>query len=38
MLGAVDACSSLFCTLLERKELFVGKLPEEEEAFRGEYL
>ncbi|TMS08692.1 Nucleolar complex protein 4-like protein [Larimichthys crocea] len=27
VVSAVDACSKLFCTLLERKELFVGKLP-----------
>ncbi|XP_072228203.1 nucleolar complex protein 4 homolog isoform X1 [Leuresthes tenuis] len=35
VLGAVDACSKLFYTLLERKELFIGKLPEEEEALSG---
>ncbi|KAE8285191.1 Nucleolar complex protein 4-like protein [Larimichthys crocea] len=37
VVSAVDACSKLFCTLLERKELFVGKLPEEEDALSGEY-
>ncbi|XP_077353516.1 nucleolar complex protein 4 homolog [Festucalex cinctus] len=34
---AVDACSNLFCTLLERKELFKGKLPAEDDALSGEY-
>lgn len=37
VIGAVSACSKLFCTLLERKELFRGKLPGEEEALSGEY-
>ncbi|XP_028273882.1 nucleolar complex protein 4 homolog [Parambassis ranga] len=32
VVSAVGACSKLFCTLLERKELFIGKLPGEEEA------
>uniref|UniRef100_A0A8D3BQK9 CCAAT-binding factor domain-containing protein n=1 Tax=Scophthalmus maximus TaxID=52904 RepID=A0A8D3BQK9_SCOMX len=32
---AVSACSKLFCTLLERKDLFIGKLPGEEEAVSG---
>lgn len=35
--SAVNACSKLFCTLLEKKELFLGKLPGEEEAVSGEY-
>ncbi|XP_061554556.1 nucleolar complex protein 4 homolog isoform X2 [Phycodurus eques] len=34
---AVNACSSLFCTLLERRELFQGKLPPEDDALSGEY-
>ncbi|KAI9524794.1 Nucleolar complex protein 4 [Dissostichus eleginoides] len=34
--SAVNACSKLFCTLLEKKELFLGKLPGEEEAVSGE--
>ncbi|KAM9735739.1 nucleolar complex protein 4 homolog [Menidia menidia] len=34
---AIDACSKVFCALLERKELFVGKLPGEEEALSGGY-
>ncbi|XP_026194727.1 nucleolar complex protein 4 homolog [Anabas testudineus] len=37
VVSAVNACSTLFCTLLERKELFVGKLPAEEEALSGGY-
>nr|XP_046231590.1 nucleolar complex protein 4 homolog isoform X2 [Scatophagus argus] len=37
VISAIDTCSKLFCTLLERKELFVGKLPEEEEALSGGY-
>uniref|UniRef100_A0A7N9B1Z9 Nucleolar complex associated 4 homolog n=1 Tax=Mastacembelus armatus TaxID=205130 RepID=A0A7N9B1Z9_9TELE len=36
VVSAVDACSKLFCTLLERKELFVGKLPGEDEALSGQ--
>ncbi|XP_057674078.1 nucleolar complex protein 4 homolog [Corythoichthys intestinalis] len=34
---AVDACSRLFGTLLERNELFKGKLPAEDDALNGEY-
>uniref|UniRef100_A0A3B4ZM38 Nucleolar complex associated 4 homolog n=1 Tax=Stegastes partitus TaxID=144197 RepID=A0A3B4ZM38_9TELE len=30
VVSAVNACNKLFCTLLERKELFVGNLPGEE--------
>uniref|UniRef100_A0A8C9Y6W0 Nucleolar complex associated 4 homolog n=1 Tax=Sander lucioperca TaxID=283035 RepID=A0A8C9Y6W0_SANLU len=37
VVNAVNACSKLFCTLLEKKELFLGKLPGEEEALSGEY-
>ncbi|XP_049460685.1 nucleolar complex protein 4 homolog [Epinephelus fuscoguttatus] len=37
VVNAVSACSKLFCTLLENKELFLGKLPGEEEALSGEY-
>ncbi|XP_054612330.1 nucleolar complex protein 4 homolog [Dunckerocampus dactyliophorus] len=37
VVGAVDACSDLFCTLLERKKLYKGKLPDEEEALSGPY-
>lgn len=38
VVNAVNACSKLFSTLLEKKDLFLGKLPtgEEEEAFIGE--
>uniref|UniRef100_A0A669EK42 Nucleolar complex associated 4 homolog n=1 Tax=Oreochromis niloticus TaxID=8128 RepID=A0A669EK42_ORENI len=32
VISAVAACSELFCALLERKELFLGKLPGEEDA------
>lgn len=32
VVSAISACSKLFCTLLERKELFKGKLPEDEES------
>ncbi|XP_075999468.1 nucleolar complex protein 4 homolog [Genypterus blacodes] len=35
VVSAINACGELFCTLLERGELFVGKLPEEEEAMSG---
>ncbi|KAM9794192.1 nucleolar complex protein 4 homolog [Syngnathus typhle] len=34
---AINACSNLFCTLLERKELFNGKLPAEDDALNGDY-
>uniref|UniRef100_A0A8C4EE97 CCAAT-binding factor domain-containing protein n=1 Tax=Dicentrarchus labrax TaxID=13489 RepID=A0A8C4EE97_DICLA len=37
VISAADACGKLFCTLLERKELFIGKLPGEEEALGGGY-
>ncbi|XP_031433237.1 nucleolar complex protein 4 homolog [Clupea harengus] len=32
----VNACGQLFCDLLERGDLFVGKLPKEEELLEGE--
>lgn len=32
---AVEACSSLFCSLLQRREMFRGELPGEEEAMAG---
>ncbi|GAA6214962.1 nucleolar complex protein 4 homolog [Lates japonicus] len=36
VISAVNSSSKLFCTLLERKDLFIGKLPgEEEEALSG---
>ncbi|XP_032395906.1 nucleolar complex protein 4 homolog [Etheostoma spectabile] len=37
VVNAVNACCKLFCTLLEKKELFLGKLPGEEEALSGGY-
>ncbi|XP_061658094.1 nucleolar complex protein 4 homolog isoform X2 [Syngnathoides biaculeatus] len=37
VITAVNACSSLFCTLLQRKELFRGKLPAEDDALSGDY-
>uniref|UniRef100_UPI003AAAD26F nucleolar complex protein 4 homolog n=1 Tax=Centroberyx gerrardi TaxID=166262 RepID=UPI003AAAD26F len=37
VVSAVNACSKLFCALLERRELFVGKLPGEEEMLSGEH-
>ncbi|KAL4004848.1 F-box protein 23 [Sarotherodon galilaeus] len=37
VISAVAACSELFCALLERKELFLGKLPGEEDALSGGY-
>ncbi|XP_071322461.1 nucleolar complex protein 4 homolog [Trachinotus anak] len=37
VISAVSSCSKLFCTLLERKDLFIGKLPGEEEALNGGY-
>ncbi|KAF7658708.1 hypothetical protein LDENG_00008550 [Lucifuga dentata] len=35
--SAINACSKLFCTLLERRDLFLGKLPEEDEVMSGGY-
>lgn len=35
VISAVAACSELFSALLERKELFLGKLPGEEDALSG---
>lgn len=35
MVDAVGACGALFCSLLQRGEMFRGTLPEEEEAMRG---
>ncbi|MEQ2269749.1 Nucleolar complex protein 4 [Xenotaenia resolanae] len=32
---AVNACCKLFCTLLERKDLFIGKLPGEDASLNG---
>uniref|UniRef100_A0A3B4G8R0 Nucleolar complex associated 4 homolog n=1 Tax=Pundamilia nyererei TaxID=303518 RepID=A0A3B4G8R0_9CICH len=37
VISAVAACSELFSALLERKELFLGKLPGEEDALSGGY-
>uniref|UniRef100_H3BGV2 Nucleolar complex associated 4 homolog n=1 Tax=Latimeria chalumnae TaxID=7897 RepID=H3BGV2_LATCH len=37
LLHAIRTCSRLFGTLLERGELFVGQLPEEEDAFAASY-
>lgn len=37
VISAVAACRELFCALLERKELFLGKLPGEEDALSGGY-
>ncbi|XP_060930600.1 nucleolar complex protein 4 homolog [Limanda limanda] len=37
VISAVGSCSKLFCSLLERKDLFMGKLPGEEEALSGGY-
>lgn len=36
VLGALRACGRLFGALLERGELFVGRLPAEEAALAGE--
>ncbi|XP_061822457.1 nucleolar complex protein 4 homolog [Nerophis lumbriciformis] len=35
VIKAVDACGHLFCQLLETRRLYIGKLPEEEEALKG---
>uniref|UniRef100_A0A8C5GGF3 CCAAT-binding factor domain-containing protein n=1 Tax=Gouania willdenowi TaxID=441366 RepID=A0A8C5GGF3_GOUWI len=35
LISAMSACTTLFCTLLERKELFTGKLHPEDEALIG---
>ncbi|KAK7895933.1 hypothetical protein WMY93_021258 [Mugilogobius chulae] len=37
VISAVNACNTLFCGLLERKDLHRGKLPEEEEALSGDF-
>ncbi|XP_077593039.1 nucleolar complex protein 4 homolog [Stigmatopora nigra] len=37
VITAVDMCTRLFSTLLERKELFLGKVPEEDDALNGDY-
>ncbi|XP_059214082.1 nucleolar complex protein 4 homolog [Centropristis striata] len=37
IVNAANACSTLFCTLLEKKELFLGKLPAEDDALSGEH-
>ncbi|KAM6902144.1 nucleolar complex protein 4 homolog [Xenentodon cancila] len=38
VISAIDACSRLFCTSLENKDLYRGKVPpEEEEALRGDF-
>ncbi|XP_060917560.1 nucleolar complex protein 4 homolog [Labrus mixtus] len=37
VVSGVNACSRLFCSLLERKELFMGKLPGEDEVLSGGY-
>uniref|UniRef100_A0A8C6NT22 Nucleolar complex associated 4 homolog n=1 Tax=Nothobranchius furzeri TaxID=105023 RepID=A0A8C6NT22_NOTFU len=37
VISAASACSKLFSTLLERKDLFIGKLPDEDEALNGDY-
>uniref|UniRef100_A0A1A8RWY0 Nucleolar complex associated 4 homolog n=1 Tax=Nothobranchius rachovii TaxID=451742 RepID=A0A1A8RWY0_9TELE len=37
VISAASACSKLFSTLLERKDLFIGKLPGEDEALNGDY-
>ncbi|XP_029693730.1 nucleolar complex protein 4 homolog isoform X1 [Takifugu rubripes] len=36
VVGAAGACSRLFCCLLQRREMFQGKVPPEEEAMSGE--
>ncbi|XP_030625514.1 nucleolar complex protein 4 homolog [Chanos chanos] len=36
ILCAVNACSRIFCTLLERGDLYVGQLPKEEEILEGD--
>ncbi|XP_037548637.1 nucleolar complex protein 4 homolog [Nematolebias whitei] len=37
VLSAVDACGKLFSTLFERKDLYIGELPGEEEALNGDF-
>ncbi|XP_034566261.1 nucleolar complex protein 4 homolog [Notolabrus celidotus] len=37
IISAVNACSKLFSALLEKKELFKGKLPAEDDALSGSY-
>ncbi|XP_029693731.1 nucleolar complex protein 4 homolog isoform X2 [Takifugu rubripes] len=37
VVGAAGACSRLFCCLLQRREMFQGKVPPEEEAMSGHY-
>lgn len=35
MVFALGACQKLFCELLERGDLYVGQLPDEEEIHQG---
>ncbi|KAJ0047402.1 hypothetical protein NL108_002213, partial [Boleophthalmus pectinirostris] len=37
VIDAINACNTLFCSLLERKDLHMGNLPEEEESLSGDY-
>lgn len=37
VINGINACDKLFCSLLERRDLYLGKLPEEEEALNGGY-
>uniref|UniRef100_A0A3P8Y1H0 CCAAT-binding factor domain-containing protein n=1 Tax=Esox lucius TaxID=8010 RepID=A0A3P8Y1H0_ESOLU len=37
VVSAINACCKLFCTLLERADLFVGQLPKEEEMLIGDH-
>lgn len=37
ILEAIRTCGKLFCTLLQRGDLFVGQLPGEDEAMSGDY-
>uniref|UniRef100_A0A668A5E2 Nucleolar complex associated 4 homolog n=1 Tax=Myripristis murdjan TaxID=586833 RepID=A0A668A5E2_9TELE len=37
VVAAVSACSKLFCCLLEKRAMFVGKLPQEEDVLTGSH-
>ncbi|XP_033832205.1 nucleolar complex protein 4 homolog [Periophthalmus magnuspinnatus] len=37
VIGAISSCNTLFSSLLERKDLHRGNLPDEEEALSGDY-
>ncbi|XP_051536427.1 nucleolar complex protein 4 homolog isoform X1 [Myxocyprinus asiaticus] len=37
IIGATNACSKIFCELLDRGDLYVGQLPQEEDLMHGDF-